>query len=151
VTFPGTQPLGIYGAPQPLTIANTGHGDLRIETARIAGDVDDFAISSDVCSRTTLPAGQTCTLRLRFGPSAGGTRWATVDVTSNDPSSPLHIPVEGIGGELPRVAGVEKGPSGPAGETGASASFRRGPVVRVVQARKSLHLQAFSCLANVLP
>jgi hypothetical protein len=109
----GTQPLGTYGAARPMTITNAGHGNLAIDAARLAsGDVDDFLISFDTCSQSTLTIGATCAVHVRFGPSASGERQAVLELTSNDPASPLRIHLQGSAGQLPQ------GPTGPTGSRG---------------------------------
>ncbi len=113
----GTGPLGTLGAPQSVTISNIGHGNLEIDAARMAGgDVDDFLVSHDDCSHRTLTIGATCTLGVRFGPSAGGARQATLELSSNDAASPLRVALQGIAGAFPQGAA---GPPGPAGLPGA--------------------------------
>jgi hypothetical protein len=90
------QPLGTFGPPQSLTIANKGHGNLKIDAARItSGDVDDFLVSHDTCSQHTLTIAATCTVHVRFGPVATGDRQATLTLTSDDPAAPLQIMLEG--------------------------------------------------------
>jgi virginiamycin B lyase len=132
----GTQPLGVFGTAQTLTITNSGHGNLDIDTARVAdgaggGDVDDFLISSDTCSHTTLTIGATCPVHLRFGPNAGGERHATFVLTSNDPAAPLQVALQGTAGQLPQGPAGAPGPTGstspagaigPAGPTGAQGA-----------------------------
>lgn len=109
----GIQPLGTFGAPAALTITNTGHGNLDVEAARVTGAaVDDFLVSHDTCTASTLPVGDTCTVGVRFGPGASGARSATLAVTSNDPASPLRIALDGTAGQLPQ------GPQGPSGSPG---------------------------------
>jgi virginiamycin B lyase len=103
----GSQPLGTFGAPRTLTVSNRGHGDLTFGNARVTGD--DFLISSDDCSGTTVSLGGTCTLRLRFGPSAIGARAATLQLPGDDP---LTVSLSGTGGQLPQ------GPAGPRGPAG---------------------------------
>jgi virginiamycin B lyase len=116
-----TQPLGTLGAPKPLVITNTGHGNLQIGSARVSGiNPDDFLDSFDACTGSTLAAGASCTIDARFGPSATGPRSATLTITSNDPLSPLQVALSGTGGQLPQ------GPPGQTGATGATGA--RGPV-----------------------
>jgi hypothetical protein len=113
----GTEPLGTLGAPRSVTISNAGHGNLEIDTARVsAGDVDDFLVSHDDCSHRTLTIGATCTIGVRFGPSAGGARQGTLELISNDAASPLRVALQGMAGAFPQGAA---GPPGPAGLPGA--------------------------------
>ena len=122
----GTQPLGTFGAPQSVTITNAGHGDLQIDAARIAdGDVDDFVVTHDTCSQSTLTIGGTCTVRVRFGPSAGGERQAMLALTGNDTASPLQIALQGTAGQLPQGPTGATGATGPTGATGATGATGR--------------------------
>ena len=122
----GTQALVTLGPPETLSITNTGHGNLAIDAARVAtGAVDDFLISSDTCSQRTLTIGATCSVRVRFGPSASGERQATLTLTREDPASPLQIALQGTAGALPQGPVGATGPSGvigPAGATGATGA-----------------------------
>ena len=124
--FPGTQPVGTLGPPHSLAIRNAGHGTLAIDATRVVGThADDFLLSHDGCSRTTLAPAETCTVRVRFGPSGGGERQAALAFAGNDPASPLVVSIGGVGGQLPQ------GPAGPAGATGqagaAGADGASGP------------------------
>ena len=110
------QPLDTYGAPQPLTITNTGHGVLQIDRAQVtSGSVDDFLISTDTCSGASIRIGGTCTIDVSFGPSATGARSATLTVTSNDTAGPLVIALAGVGDPMPSRS---PGPPGPPGTSG---------------------------------
>jgi virginiamycin B lyase len=113
----GTQPQGVLGAPRSLAITNTGYGNLQIDKARVgSGDLDDFLITYDSCSATTVAPGDACRLNLRFAPSAAGDRHATLTLTSDDPKGPLQLQLNGTAGD------VLAGPPGPAGATGATGA-----------------------------
>jgi hypothetical protein len=62
---------------------------------------------------------------VRFGPSAGGERRAVLELTSNNPASPLRIQPQGSAGQLPQ------GPTGPTGSPGpvGTAGPAGAPVV----------------------
>ena len=112
----GTEPLGTLGAPRSVTISNTGHGNLEIDAARVAGgDVDDFLVSHDDCSHRTLTIGASCTIGVRFGPSAGGERQATLELISSDAASPLRVALQGTAGAFPQGAAGPPGPAAPPG------------------------------------
>jgi hypothetical protein len=120
----GTQPLGVFGTARTLTVTNGGHGDLDLGTARVTGAAaDDFLIGSDGCSHTTLPVGGTCTLHLRFGPSATGARRATLQLPG------VTVSLSGTGGPLPH------GPRGPARPRGPAGQVRL-VTCRVVKKRR---------------
>jgi streptogramin lyase len=132
----GTQPLGTLGEPQSLTITNSGHGNLEIDAARVTGgDVDDFLISRDTCSQRTLTIGATCTVHVRFGPSAGGERRATLALASNDAASPLAIALQGTAGQLPQGPSGGSGPTGAPGARGPAGAQGRSGRVRLVTCR----------------
>jgi virginiamycin B lyase len=131
----GVQPLDTFGAPQSLTLTNSGHGDLHIGHAHVTNaDPDDFLVSSDGCTGDTILVGASCTLHVRFGPSQTGARAATLTVPSDDPTSPLQIALSGTGGQLPQgptgATGTNgaPGPAGPAGSAGSAGPVGpRGP------------------------
>jgi hypothetical protein len=94
------QPLGTLSAPQTVVVTNTGHSNLQIQRVQMTGaDLDDFLLSSDGCSYITLLVRESCSIGVRFAPSARGQRSATLSVSSADPLSPLKIAMLGIGGQ----------------------------------------------------
>jgi Concanavalin A-like lectin/glucanases superfamily len=94
-----SQLLGTLSAPQTVTVESVGAATLTIGRVRVAGaNLDDFLLSSDSCSYTVLRPGESCAIGVRFAPSASGERTATLTVSSSGPSSPLEIPVSGVGG-----------------------------------------------------
>ncbi len=79
-----------------FTITNQGDFDLSIGEITIDGD-SDFTIQSDGCSQQTLSHLETCTFRVRFTPTSGGEKSATVHIPSSDPDRPVFdIPLNGI-------------------------------------------------------
>jgi virginiamycin B lyase len=120
ISFP-TQPLNTFGTPQSVTITNTGHGVLQIDRARVTGGaLGNFLLFSDTCSGASVPIGGTCTIQLRFGPTAIGTSLATLTLTSDDIAGALQIALSGVGGPTPRGPQGPPGPSGPSGAGGAT-------------------------------
>jgi Abnormal spindle-like microcephaly-assoc'd, ASPM-SPD-2-Hydin len=88
--------VGSTSPPQTLTITNTGDGPLKVSGARFTGaDPSDFELPADACLGAAIAPGAKCTLQVSFKPTAPGTRTATLQVASNDPSAPLAIPVTG--------------------------------------------------------
>ena len=93
------QSIGTLSAPQTVVVTNTGHSGLNIQRVQMTGaDPDDFLLSSDDCSFTTLLVRESCSIGVRFAPSANKQRSATLSVRSTDPLSPLKIAMFGIGG-----------------------------------------------------
>jgi hypothetical protein len=115
LTFP-SQPLDTFSSAQSVTLTDSGHAEVHISRAQVSsGNFDDFLISYDTCSGMTLWPGGTCTIDVRFGPSATGARSATLTVTGNDPAGPMSIALTGTGGALPQGT---QGTQGPAGSNG---------------------------------
>jgi len=87
---------------QILTLKNinTSSGDIQVGTVAISGtNADEFALVNNNCSAELAPQA-TCTLEVSFTPKAAGSRTASLSISSNDPISPLSIPLHGIGGYL---------------------------------------------------
>ena len=151
----GSQPLDTFGAPLPVTITNNKFGHLLIEPPSLTGQADDFLISSDHCSGSTLQLGASCTLGLRFGPSAGGARTATLNIGSDDPASPVTVGLTGTGGTLPQGP---IGPTGPAGQPGpagkvelVSCTTVTKTVVRKAHGkRKKVKLKSLKCTGKLV-
>jgi hypothetical protein len=164
----GVQPLGTFGAPQSLTLTNSGHGDLHLGRVQVSsGDTDDFLVSSDGCSDETLPVAAGCTIHVRFGPSQTGARAATLSVPSDDATSPLQIALSGTGGPLPQgPAGTDgaggangapgsAGPSGPAGPAGPAGRIKlvtcHTVTVHVRRGHRRVPRHERRCTARLLP
>lgn len=89
-------PAGAYGgsvlvgssgaAPMSFSMANVAFGSVKVKSIRVEGShPNDFHVTVDNCSGTTLPAGvSTCDLQVVFTPTAGGRRSAQVVVTTRD-------------------------------------------------------------------
>lgn len=110
-------------APKAVTLT-VGTGEItRLRT--VGADADDFLLSGDGCVGEDLDPGETCTVRVRFSPSATGARHAQLRISSTTADDVL-VDLDGEGGEL--VAGPE-GPEGPKGDDGAPGTDGRpGPV-----------------------
>ncbi|HEY3275216.1 MAG TPA: TIGR03768 family metallophosphoesterase [Syntrophorhabdaceae bacterium] len=86
-----------------FTVRNTtakGMADLVIGAASIAQAApDQFSLvaGKDRCSGQTLAPGKSCTFQVSFAPTLIHTRVATITLPSNDPASPLTIPLTGVG------------------------------------------------------
>jgi alpha-tubulin suppressor-like RCC1 family protein len=84
-----SEPVGSPSSSQTETVTNNGIVPLQIGQAAIVGsDGDEFTMSGDGCSGTTVPPGGTCTIGVRFDPKVTGTPAAILRITSNGPTSP---------------------------------------------------------------
>jgi hypothetical protein len=108
----GDQTVGEPSALQAIRVSNIGAQALTITAAKLEGtDAADFAISADGCEGRRLPFEGSCTISVRFTPSGGGARVASLALTDNE-TTPSVIGLAGTG--VP----ANSGPTGPAGATG---------------------------------
>lgn len=97
----GNIPVGAT-AGETVTVTNEGNADLVLGSiAALDGLAAPFTIISDSCSGQTLPQGGSCTLGVRFEPTAPGSFNDTFDIPSNDAADPtVTIAVSGGGTSL---------------------------------------------------
>jgi len=74
---------------QTFTLKNSGTDSISISDVSLGGsDASSFAIQSDTCTGT-LAASASCTVDVMFAASASGSKKAALNISSNDPYSPL--------------------------------------------------------------
>jgi hypothetical protein len=88
----GTQSIGVTGAPQTVTLSNTGDATLTISGLAASGD---FA-QTNTCA-SSVRAGASCTVSVTFTPTASGTRTGTITINDNAPGSPQTVSLTGTG------------------------------------------------------
>lgn len=72
-SFP-TQTAQTIGAARPVTVTNHGDQPLDVEELWVEGaNADDFLVSSQSCTRGTVAPGASCSVSIRFAPSAANT------------------------------------------------------------------------------
>ncbi len=79
-TFPD-QPTGSIGASRSITFTNPAPVAVTLGRASIAED--DFLVSENGCAGRSILPGASCTVRVRFTPSAAGTRTGTLRLRSS--------------------------------------------------------------------
>ena len=95
LTFPG-QHVHSSGAPQNVTVFNTGGATLSITGISVTGaNPHDYSEQND-CG-ATLAIGASCTVTVTFSPNTGGTLTAMVSITDNAVGSPQNVPLTGMG------------------------------------------------------
>jgi hypothetical protein len=121
LAFPD-QPLGSVGPAQAVTVTAL-RPSTTVSAARVTGAaLNDFLISNDGCSQTTLAAaGDHCTIWLRSSPTALGPSHAALVVTAGAEDETVSLTGNGV----PAPAGAQgpqgiPGPVGPTGATGAT-------------------------------
>ena len=79
----GSQAVATIGASRTVTLTSTGDAPLAIDRVRITGShPEDFLAAADACTGETVAPDATCTVKLRFAPSATGARSAVLRVRS---------------------------------------------------------------------
>jgi hypothetical protein len=80
----GSTAAGTKSAPQSFAVRNEGNGSLDLASATIVGaDLDQFSLSGDDCSGSTLEPGDECVVRIRFTPDSTGAKTARLRVSGD--------------------------------------------------------------------
>lgn len=112
-------------AERDVTVTNTGAARLWVDGVAIGGSgAGDFAIVANGCSSAPVLAGASCTVRIRFAPSALGARTATLAFDDNAERSPA-VALSGTGGP-PRAPDPD-----PAAPRPATPKPTPSPIARV--------------------
>ncbi|MDH3432180.1 MAG: choice-of-anchor D domain-containing protein [Gammaproteobacteria bacterium] len=92
-------------ADETITVTNIGTANLVLDQITVADPPGPFSVQNDACSMqvlSPLPPDNTCTLTIRFAPSATGMFSGSVDIPSNDPNVALvMVIVDGTGAPSP--------------------------------------------------
>jgi hypothetical protein len=84
--------------PQRITVTNTGGQKLYIHSAIVEGDnKEDFVISHDTCTGSTIAANKSCLIDVVFTPAATEKHKADLTITDNAADSPQKVTLIGNG------------------------------------------------------
>lgn len=104
----GSVNVGTASTAQTATLSNSGTAPLAISA--LSTGSTEFAISGGTCAvGTPLPAAGSCSINLRFTPSAAGARSASLVVQHNASGGQSSAGLAGTGVALNPVAGVSPG------------------------------------------
>ena len=92
LTFPA-QAVATASAAQPITVTNTGNAPLTITQAVTTGDFNE----SDTCVGPAIAVGATCTVQVKFLPTATGTRTGVLTVYGNVSGGQATAALSGTG------------------------------------------------------
>ncbi|MEZ0332842.1 MAG: choice-of-anchor D domain-containing protein, partial [Gemmatimonadales bacterium] len=102
----GNQTQGTQSAPQSVTVTNTGTAQLDISSVTVTGDFGFLGCPTPL----SLAPAASCTLSIKFLPTAVGTRNGGISIASNAGGSPHAIALTGNGTPVP-VPGITLAPS----------------------------------------
>ena len=92
----GNQKVKIASAAKAITLSNTGSGTLSITGIAFTGtNTADFS-QTNTCG-TSVAAGGSCTISVKFTPQAAGARSASLSITDNATGSPHRETLSGTG------------------------------------------------------
>jgi hypothetical protein len=93
ISFPATQPA--FGAStQTFNLTNAGSSNVTVSALSVTGaNAGDFTVSS--VYPATILAGEICPITVTFLPTASGTRYADIAITSSASVSPIYVPLSG--------------------------------------------------------
>lgn len=120
--FPA-QPVATIGSGQPVVVTNTGDQPLRITGAAIratgGSPAGEFLLADDACTVAEVAPGASCTVLVRFAPSAVDvTSTAELVLKANTAEGRVEVPLSGLSTEMPRGEQGEPGETGPVGPQG---------------------------------
>ncbi len=92
LTF-AAQPEDTQSAAQTITITSSGNAPVEISSVALTGD---FA-ETDTCSGQTVAAGATCTISVKFAPTATGSRTGLLTVYANVAGGQITVSLAGTG------------------------------------------------------
>src|SRR4051794_37531026 len=125
-----SEPVGTASPVVTSVLTNTGSRPLRLTGVSVAGaNAGDFAVLSETCLAGPVAPGATCEVRMRFTPTAGGARSATLTVADNTAAGTTTAALtgSGIGPDAAPAAPDPGAPAPPpAGAAGTAPSAGAG-------------------------
>lgn len=113
-----SQQINTTSLGQALTITNTGNASLTISNIAASGDFSQ----TNNCS--TIAAGASCAITVKFAPAVAGKRTGTITITDSAPGSPHSVSLTGTGSSAPTTDFSVTAASGSATiSAGQAASF----------------------------
>jgi probable HAF family extracellular repeat protein len=92
----GSVKVSQKSTPQTVALTNTAPFTLNLTRIVLSGrDAEDFTETNNCGS--SVSSGQSCTITLIFGPTATGTRTATLSIFDNGGASPQSVALAGTG------------------------------------------------------
>src|SRR5271170_1608777 len=89
----GTQAIATASTPQTITVTNTGSASLTVSLVTVTGDFNE----TDTCTAASIAINSTCTIQVRFLPTATGNRSGVLTVFGNVSGGQATAALSGIG------------------------------------------------------
>ncbi len=89
----GSQQVGTQSASVTVTVTNTGNAPLSVTSAVTTGDF----VETDTCSGAVVAVGGSCSVAVRFAPSAAGPRTGLLTVYGNVAGGQATATLSGVG------------------------------------------------------
>lgn len=94
----GGQEVGKTGAARTVTLTNTGNAPLVVSRTTVGvATVSDYKLVSDTCIGVAIAPNASCSVSVRFAPSAVGDRLDTMSFRHNAASASSFVSLKGIG------------------------------------------------------
>lgn len=95
---------GEQNESEEVTILNDPTGSTQIESVSVTGpDASSYEVQWGNCEHDQLAPNNTCNMSIRFQPLSPGPKHAQITIDSDSPTSPLVVPLEGLGLNGPRI------------------------------------------------
>src|SRR4051794_11899541 len=122
LTFPKLA-VGTASDVKTSTLTNSGNVALVAGAVTVAGGAaKDYEVVSNTCADSTVAPGETCTIDVRFTPSANGARAATLTVADNTAVGTTIATLAGSGPDAPTTSeGAPQGGGAPAAPAAPAA------------------------------
>jgi hypothetical protein len=88
----GNQAVGSTSAAQSVTVSNPGSSAASVSSISVTGPFSQ----TNTCG-SSIAAGGSCTVSVKFAPTSAGAASGTLSVASSAPSSPLTVALSGTG------------------------------------------------------
>jgi F5/8 type C domain/Abnormal spindle-like microcephaly-assoc'd, ASPM-SPD-2-Hydin len=88
----GSETVGSTTSAQTVTVSNSGTVAASVSSVSVSGPFSQ----TNTCG-SSIAAGGSCTVSVKFAPTASGTASGTLSVASNAPGSPLSVALSGTG------------------------------------------------------
>ena len=98
----GSRDTATTSATKTVTLRNSGNADLVLQQASLTGGVNsEFKLVKDNCSKTTVKAGQSCTVEVAFAPLSVGDQADTLTFPNGSNLS-VKVALSGTGTGQPQ-------------------------------------------------